>query len=86
MNKLPQKLIWTGLTGLAVVMACNLYAHFVTAQPAAIPLGEYWWLSWFPAYLIWLVLLVAGLRGRARRKALDAQADIDSNAPANVDS
>lgn len=71
MKNFPSVLIRTGLIGVVIVLVLNLYEHFVNAQPAAIPFGEYWWLSWFPAYLIWLVLLIAGLRGKARRKHRD---------------
>ncbi|MFK7831434.1 MAG: hypothetical protein AB8B57_16795 [Congregibacter sp.] len=69
MKHFPTLLIRGGIFGVVLVTVLNLYAYFGAGQPAANPFHEYWWVSWFPAYLIWLVLLVAGLRGKARRDA-----------------
>lgn len=66
MNRIPQKLLTVGSIGLVIVVLLNGYAFFVKAQPAAVLFSGYWWASWFPAYLIWLVFIVAGLRGRSR--------------------
>lgn len=49
-----------GLTGLLITLGLNLIGDLALQQPAANPLGDQWWSSWFPLYIVWFVFLLLG--------------------------
>ena len=71
MESIARKLIYVGIAGLVLACLLNALALLMLGQPAALPFSKYWWVSWLPFYLIWLVFLVAGLRGRRRNSPAD---------------
>lgn len=66
MEKIAGMLIRVAVVGFSLVLALNLFLHFAMRKPLAEFFTSFWWIGWFPAYLIWLVMLVMGYRGKAR--------------------
>ena len=58
-----------GLIGIAIFIALNTFAVLVLQNPAAQPFSSDWWSQWFPAVLVFLVLLAAGLAVSHRKRA-----------------
>jgi hypothetical protein len=54
--------------GLAITLVLNLLAIFVFHKGAAVFFTEQWWFSWFPSWVVWIVLTIAGLGARRHSK------------------
>ena len=62
-----------GLIGLSITLAINLFGFLVLRQAAARFLTHDWWSVWFPSFIVWLTITIAGLwrRSSDRREGQD---------------
>ena len=51
-----------GLIGFGIVSLLNLLAAFELNLLAAAPFTVAWFSSWFPAYVVWLVFVLVGVK------------------------
>jgi hypothetical protein len=66
---------WIGLIGLAGTIVLNLAALLILKKTSAEYFSDKWWSDWFPAYGVWLVLIIIGFASYCRQKSDDAKAD-----------
>ncbi|MBE9064131.1 hypothetical protein [cf. Phormidesmis sp. LEGE 11477] len=50
----------SGMIGMAIAIALNLYTAVVLAKPSAIFFSTDWWAQWFPSYAIWFTFIIIG--------------------------
>lgn len=55
----------TGLIGLSITLALNLFGFLVLRQAAARFLSHDWWSVWFPSFIVWFGIAMTGLRRRS---------------------
>jgi hypothetical protein len=55
------KALKMGMIGFSAVALINLMAFYFWNNPAARWFSEAWWVSWFPGYAVWIVLLLVGI-------------------------
>jgi hypothetical protein len=61
-------LVSVGLVGLGIQLVLNLLGLFVFHKAAAVFFTDEWWSSWFPALLVWIVFIIAGIGIRLTSK------------------
>jgi uncharacterized membrane protein len=57
-----------GLIGLSITVALNLFGVLVLSQAAARVLADEWWSVWFPSFVVWFVIVMAGLGPQSSRR------------------
>ncbi len=67
--KQTNALLRVALIGLAITLVVNLLGIFVFHKAAAVFFTELWWSSWFPSWIVWIVLAIAGLGARLHSKS-----------------
>jgi hypothetical protein len=55
------KALKLGMIGFSAVGLINLMAFFFLKIPSARWFSSEWWISWFPGYAVWIVLLLVGI-------------------------
>lgn len=58
-SMVTRRLFFGAWLGLIVILVMNALAHSVLHRPAAVMLSDGWWDYWFPAYGLFLVILMA---------------------------
>lgn len=57
-----------GLFGLGITLSINLAGLLLRSQPATIFFSLDWWATWSPAYLVWSILSVVGIKYEVKRR------------------
>ena len=57
-----------GLIGLSITLALNVFGVLVLRQAAARALTDDWWSVWFPSFVVWFVIVMAGLGPQSSRR------------------
>ena len=60
-----------GLTGIVVVLLCNVLGPLFFHLQNLFVLQLDWWAVWFPNYIVWFSLLLAGFLIRDKENNLD---------------
>ncbi|MFV2060749.1 MAG: hypothetical protein ACC653_08685 [Gammaproteobacteria bacterium] len=68
-----QQLRLIGITGFGVVLFWNILGQVFFHRPEAEFFQPDWWSVWFPNYVVWSVILGAGLYLRYRDHNIDIQ-------------
>ncbi len=68
-----QQLKLIGMTGLGVVLFWNILGLEFFHLPDAVFFQTEWWSVWFPNYIVWSGILLAGFYLRYRENNLDIQ-------------
>jgi hypothetical protein len=63
-------LLRLGLIGLSITLVLNLLGDFGFHRSTALFFTEHWWTSWFPSWIVWVVLTIIGLGARRQAKAV----------------